>query len=42
VEPDIVVELPKELDDELDDGFEIESQEDTQLKKSIEVLREEM
>ncbi|MFW5648687.1 MAG: S41 family peptidase [Candidatus Alkaliphilus sp. MAG34] len=38
VEPDIVVELPEELED----GLEIESYEDTQLKKAIEVLREEM
>lgn len=38
VEPDIVVELPEGLDDEL----EIESYEDTQLKKAIEVLKKEM
>ncbi|HZK57276.1 MAG TPA: S41 family peptidase [Clostridia bacterium] len=38
VEPDIVVELPEELED----GLEIESHEDTQLKKAIEVLRKEI
>ena len=38
IEPDIVVELPEGLDEEL----EIEPYEDTQLKKAVEVLREEM
>ncbi len=38
IEPDIVVELPEELDEEL----EIETYEDTQLKKAIEELRKEM
>lgn len=38
IEPDIVVELPEGLDEEL----EIEDYEDTQLKKAIEVLRKEM
>lgn len=38
IEPDIVVELPEELDD----GLEIDSYEDTQLRKAIEVLRKEM
>ncbi len=38
IEPDIVVELPEELDEEL----EIETYEDTQLKKAIEELRKKM
>ncbi len=38
IEPDIVVELPEELDDE----SEIEPGEDTQLKKAVEILRKEI
>lgn len=39
IEPDIVVELPEDIEDE---DFEIEDFEDSQLKKAIEVLKKEM